>query len=71
MKPVLAGLGLYFLTRRLKQKAAMDFIYFFVPFALINYGQFLHKNTELFELSFPPHPFIMQKRMEAINAVCY
>lgn len=39
--PVLFGTFLFFLTRRLKKKAATDSMYFITGWAFVNYGLFV------------------------------
>ena len=46
-------------------------MYFFVPYMFLNYGMFLEQQHTLFEVGYPAHPFIIQKRSEVINSVCY
>ena len=56
--PVIFGLALFFLTRRLKKKSATDALYFISGWAFVNYGLFVDQQHKLFEISYPAHPYI-------------
>jgi hypothetical protein len=58
LPPVLFGWFLFALTRRLKQKAASDAMYFITGYIFINYGIFVEQQHKLFEIGYPAHPFI-------------
>ena len=60
--PVIFGAMLFLLTRRLKQKAATDALYFITGWAFINYAMFVEQQHKLFEIAYPAHPYIFQKR---------
>jgi hypothetical protein len=68
---VLFGTFLFFLTRRLKKKSSADFLYFLSGWAFINYGMFVEQQHKLFEISYPAHPVIFEKRTHVLNSVCY
>lgn len=69
--PIFFGAFLFYLTRRLKQKAASDALYFIVGYCFVNYALFVEQQHKLFEVSYPAHPFIFDKRTKVINSVCY
>jgi len=69
--PVLSGLFLYGLTRRLKTYTPFDVMYFAVPYAYVNYGTFMVMQKHLYECGYPAHPLIQQMRTEVINKTCY
>lgn len=69
--PVLSGWGLFKLTRRLKHKSPTDAMYFIAAFIFVNYGLFVSEQHKLFEVGYPAHPYILERRSEAINSICY
>ena len=56
--PILSGLAVYGLTRRLKTKSGSDFFYALIPYCYVNYGIFMIQQRKLYELGYPAHPFI-------------
>jgi len=56
--PVISGLLLYGLTRRLKAYSGSDVFYFARPYLYINYGTFVIEQRKLYEMGYPAHPFI-------------
>jgi hypothetical protein len=38
-------------------------------FAFVTYGVFLTYGTRLFEVGYPPHPLVLEKRLEAVNII--
>lgn len=69
--PVIFGACLFLLTRRLKQKSATDFLYFLSGYVFVNYGIFVEQQPKLFEIGYPAHPYIFEKRSQVLNMVCY
>lgn len=67
----MVGAFFYILTRRLKAKGALDGMYFMVPYMFANYSIFIERQHKLFELGYPAHPYIFQKRTKVVNSICY
>ena len=59
------------LTRRLKSKGALDPLYFIFSWIYLTYGQVVAKQHILFEIGYPAHPYIIRKRQDVVNAICY
>ena len=55
----------------MKQKSSTDPLYFVCGWAFINYGMFVEQQHKLFEIGYPAHPFIFEKRSQVINNICY
>ena len=55
----------------MKKKSSADFLYFLSGWAFINYGMFVEQQHKLFEISYPAHPVIFEKRTHVLNSVCY
>ena len=69
--PVISGLLLYGLTRRLKAYSGSDVFYFAIPYLYINYGTFVIEQRKLYEMGYPAHPFIQQQRTDVLNKTCF
>ena len=46
-------------------------MYFITGYTYVNYGLFVDQQHHLFELAYPAHPLILQRRGETINSICY
>lgn len=65
--PIGFGYFLFRLTRRLKHKSSTDVMYFIGGYMFLNYGIFVSEQHKLFEIAYPAHPYILEKRADAIN----
>lgn len=65
------GLVLYGITRKLKSKGALDGLYFIIPYMYANYGLFMGNQHTLFEVGYPAHPLIIDRRRDVVNSICY
>ena len=69
--PIMCGLALFKLTRRLKKASPTDIFYFAIPYLYANWGIFCVEQKSLFEAGFPAHPFVIERRMDVINKTCF
>jgi hypothetical protein len=69
---VLFGAGILALTRNFKKKGALDMpLYFGIPFMYWVYTKKTTYMSKLFEVAYPPHPLIIEKRRNVINKCCF
>ena len=68
---LLIGGALYWLTRALKSKALALRGYFFIPYLLASYGIVHGALIKVSEKEYPPHPIVIEKRKELIEALAY
>ena len=59
------------LTRRLKKSSGTDMLYFLAPYLYANYGIFCVEQRTIFEMGYPAHPYVIEKRMSVVNKTCF
>lgn len=68
---ILTGAATLGLCRLLQAKRPLDGLYFLIPWVYVTYSSMLTNCPKLFELSYPAHPFVMEKRSETLNKMCF
>lgn len=46
-------------------------MYFILGYTFVAYGIFIADANKLFEIDYPAHPYVVEKRAEVVNAICY
>lgn len=46
-------------------------MYFICTYFFVNYALFIDHQPKLFEVGYPAHPYIFEKRSQVINALCH
>lgn len=69
--PILFGLFVYGVTRRLKAYRESDKMYFAVPWAFLTWACYGLESKNAFQEGYPAHPVIIQHRTNLINQTCF